>query len=193
MWVWVSLAQLDKGARIEAFEPRGGRRDDDDDDDDDRLWRKLCVEPCGMWIPSGTRLRINGDFRVGSGFSLPARPSVRLDVNTASTGARVTGIVLMGVFAPVAFFGGIFTLATLDTKYEDAATASRAVFVVGLAGVGTGLALLLSNRATTVKFANPGAPASAGHRWAPSLRSAFQAPRVELGKGLSLSPAGLHF
>jgi hypothetical protein len=191
MWVWVSLPHLDQGARIEAFEPRA--KSDDDDDDDDALWRKLCVEPCGMWIPSGTRLRVNGDFRVSSAFSVPAQPRLHLRVTPASSGARVGGIVLISVFSPFVVLGSLLTLATADSRSDDATTASRAIFVVGLAGLGTGLVLLISNRATKVQFAAPTGATGPRRFWAPALRSAFVSPRVELGQGLSLSPEGLHF
>jgi hypothetical protein len=184
-WVWVTLPSLDRNARIEAFEGQKSRDEDEDD-----AWRKLCVEPCAMWIPSGTRLRIDGDFRVSAPFVLPPRPSLRVAVDPARSGLRVTGIVFLPVFGTFAFIGGVLYLASSDVSSSSGGREIRTLAggfgLFGLAGVATGLALFLTNQRTTVDLLDPNAAPRAS-----LLPRAV--PRVAIGKGLWLSPEGIRF
>jgi len=187
-WVWVTLPSLDRNAAIEAFE--GVKTADAGDDD---AWRRVCTEPCGIWIPSGTRLRVNGDFRASAPLALPARPGgAHLAVEPVRSGLRVTGIVLMPVGGSFAFVGGALYLTASAVDGTSSSRASRdiralsgGIALFGLATLGTGLALFLTNQKTLVDLRSPGADGP--------LATQAARLRVPIGKNLWLSPEGIHF
>lgn len=189
-WVWVTLPSLDRNAAVEAFEGIKSR-----DDDDDEAWRKLCTGPCGMWIPSGTRLRVSGDFRTSGAFALPPRPGgAHLAVDPARNGLRVTGIILLPVGGVIAGVGGIVYLAGSESSRYGGGSGARearqigsAFGIFGLAALATGFALFLTNKNTSVDVRDPHAPGP--NAQAPRLTL----PRVAVAKDLWLSPEGMHF
>lgn len=138
-----------------------------------------------MWITSGTRLRVNGDFRVSRPFSLPPQPSVRLRVSPSSSGVRALGFVLIGVSSPFLFIGSLLAVGDSNRAGET--------FLTGLVGLATGLTLVLVTGSSSVRLSDPPPVAGAARGRAPWSRTAVASPRVDLGRGLSLSPTGLHF
>lgn len=185
-WVWTTLPSLDDPARIEVFSPReigAAPREEDD-----QHWRTLCRAPCAQWIPAGSRLRVNGDFRVGAPFTLPAAPAVRFEVYPASL---APGIVVASLSASaVGAAAALYALGDVKTKTSGQPPEERArlesadrtrnqlllgTAIVGIVGVGAGLWLMLANDRTTVHLRTSGSPG------------------VPLARGLSLSAAGLHF
>ena len=180
LWVYVTLPAIGRGARLEAFEASPSS-----DPDEDESWKRVCYAPCGIWVPSSTRLRIEGDFRASRPFSLPLRPAVRLEVDPARSGIRITGIVLMPIGGFFALVGAV--IATADGRNTgEIQNLGRGFAVFGLATFGAGLAMLLIHNQTTVDIVDPAARPSAS-------RATFGVPRMALGKGLWLSQDGLRF
>jgi hypothetical protein len=88
--------------------------------DGGRTWSLACSSPCDAELPIGSTYRIGGTgVRNSAPFHLNARPGDRLilDVNTASKGAFVGGIVVAGAGVLVLLVGAmvLFTVATVDT------------------------------------------------------------------------------
>lgn len=202
-WVWVTFAANGSGARLEAYE---GRAKHGEEDDDEHGWRRVCNEPCGVFVPSGRRFRINGPFRVSAALTLPPWHAARLDIAPVRSGLRALGIVLtatgatVGVYAGSAYlFSGAFRIGgdAADTDEERASAAERradarrvqgVVALSAFATFGVGLTLFFLHRKTTVDLRHPDAPlpgAALGLR-GPSLG-------LQLSQTVWISPAGLHF
>jgi hypothetical protein len=87
---------------------------------DGRTWSLACSSPCDAELPLGVTYRVGGaGIRNSSPFRLNAQPGDRviLDVNTASKGSFVGGIVVAGVGVVVLLVGAmvLLTVATVDT------------------------------------------------------------------------------
>lgn len=177
-WVRVTLPQIGKGAHLEVFE--GGK---DKDPDDDEGWRILCVEPCTMWMPSGTHLRVSGNFRRTDPFALPRSPTgIYLQVKPSAADAKGLGIAIAAISAPFMTIGAIFYSKEWRTSGSGSGFGRGAVALLGLVGVGFGVTLVaLSTSSKVTPLAGPAAQPKPA------------APSISLGRGLSLGPDGIHF
>lgn len=199
-WVWVTFPASGRRARLEAYE---GREKHGNEDDDEIAWRRLCDEPCAMFVPSRVRLRINGAFRASEPFMLPPWQAARLDFAPARSGLRALGLVLIptgatvGVFATGGYFlAGAFSEsrgtpeenAAEDKSTADGKRSAVILAVAGFASLGVGLALFLMNRETTVDLRHPDAPLAGT-----ALGTRGPHLGVQLSRSVWISPAGLHF
>jgi ferric-dicitrate binding protein FerR (iron transport regulator) len=145
-----------------------------------------------VWIPAGSRLRVNGSFRVSEPFSLPTAPAVRLAVAPSK---RTPGVVLLSVSGGFVFLACIvYAIMTPGRPDEDArspaslahrdaeerASRNTAIAFASAGGVGmiAGLIAVIRTPPTQVDPQTSSTAASRG---------------VPLGHGLALSAVGLHF
>jgi len=124
-------------------------------------WAAVCATPCDRPLAIGPSYRIVGDGVRGSRpFMLAGQNGDRvvLDVDTASKGGFVGGIVLISLGAPFIVIGG-FTLLIVaalnsDSAYHDTGTAEAVgwtMFGGGIAGLVTGIVLVSGNSSTKVQ------------------------------------------
>lgn len=195
---WVTLPNMGLEGQVEALGASSKHLPEDNPEDDDGAWKPICVEPCGLWVRPGTRLRVNGKFGVSRPFTLPAGPRVHLAVNPGRYDMRRAGIIVMSAsaFAP-AVTGMWFLVNHLgfpasndEERRQDEARQAKAldVFKVGVLiggiGIATGATLLLTNIRTTVT------PQASGPAGAAAVSTP---PRVSIGRGFWLSPSGVQF
>lgn len=186
--VWLTLASTGEGGRIEAQQtapPTSG-------DDDDR-WTKVCDEPCGIWVPPHTKLRVNGDFRESAPFTLPPRPAVSISATPPHGPSKAGAIALTAASGAVLGFTLAFAFLTNVQIEEDHRTPSQkatdrrqttlllAGSGVSLGGLVTGLFLLRNINRTTVELHEATATNATG------------SVRLPLARGVTVSPSGVHF
>lgn len=177
-WVWTTLPALPYHAKIELFDPKQRTPEHDGD------WRTLCVAPCGTWIAAGSWLRVNGAFRAGAPFELPIAASVDLAVKP---GRAQAGVAILAASGGLLFVSGlVYAFSNMDfgetanpavrqREKDENRRAFYGVASVGLLGVATGLGLIIAARTTV------------------DVRAVGGSTSIGLSRGLSLSPAGLHF
>ena len=152
---------------------------------DSRQWKSICVAPCEERVPEGTALRVKGEgIYASSAFYLPRdRDSVTVHADAATRSGR-TVAAIAAVGGGIVFVNGVgFLLAGFALKsvpeFEDSASGYIGVGVVAMAVGATvgivGLVNLIGNETTT------------------EVTNATTPPRIALGSGFELSPAGLHF
>jgi hypothetical protein len=144
------------------------------------IWVTLCKAPCAQSVPSGT-YRIAGDGVIASDdFVIPAGedPFV-LRAETGSSAKRTIGIVMIPVGA-IAFCSGLL-LRDMAHGFGDQGgtngSGGAALVALGAILVGGGIAFAAFER-TSVTTSPPRAA------------SAFS---YDFGRGISLTPSGLHF
>jgi hypothetical protein len=192
-YTWLSLQPTGSAGRVEIFDP-SARREQPDADAEDRGWVTLCEEPCGLWVPAGAKLRVNGRFKTGVPFVLPhaapltvvASPG-RRDVRGIGLTLGIGGTVVLGAALLVAAFTGSFGCGSEETfrscQESEDNTRRDAFYVAGVAtlpAVAGWVMFGLHNR-TSIELRSGSSPS----------RPVFVP--VALGHGLSVSPAGFHF
>lgn len=189
--VWVTLGSTGHEARLEG--PKTSTPVGDGDESDDDRWTKVCDAPCGIWVPPNTKLRVNGDFRSSAPFVVPARPAVAITATPPDRGAKTGAIALtaasgaaLGLTLGLAFFTNLQIEEDRRSTSEKHAAERRTTLLllgtgVSAGGLITGLLLLRNVNKTTVELGGSQAPNAGGPRTLP------------LARGLTVSPAGVHF
>lgn len=167
--VRVELPAMDRHAKLEAYDPRAGGGDDDDES-----WRALCPSPCAVSVPVGTRLRVNGDFRESPAFLAQDRPTMRLVVEPARSGVRLTGILLAAGGGTVTMLSALLYGDLQSRPSHDSGNLTRGdavglgVFGAAVMGVGIGLAAWhWKTRVSVVRSEVYGVPLAKGVFWGP--------------------------
>lgn len=145
-------------------------------------WVTMCSSPCDMEMPLAPSYRLAGSgVRASRTFKLAGRPGdhVVITADSASKGAFVGGIVMIGVGVPVFVIGcfvelvvGIVNLASHGTSYSEgeyvdtsgAQVVGLSMMGLGAASVITGIVLVAGNGSTKLDqtLAAPGAKADIG-------------------------------
>jgi hypothetical protein len=139
-------------------------------------WIVACRSPCDAQVSIEGTYRIAGEgVRTSAPFTLPSSDGRRLsiDVDTGSKAVLVLGIVLTSVSSAVALVGVVIHMLAKGADIDRSlAPTGIAVAAGGVAGVATGIVLIVMNARTTQTIE----PARAARQ--PTWRAADWAPGI---------------